>query len=435
MRELRIAVIGAGSTYTPELITGFIERCDRLRVGSFVFCDTDADRNEILAGLARRMLKRAGMNAEIVLCEDYRQAVRGADYVIAQVRIGKMPARVKDERIPMRYGLLGQETTGLGGLSCALRTVPFIRAVAQEMKTACPDAWLINFSNPSGLVAEAVLGAVDAKMIGLCNIPVKMASEASALLGGAPADCEFVGLNHLCWLTGVYSGGEERLSQILAMPLEQSGLNNIPDMKYTPGQLRAIGGFPCGYLNYYYFREEMVKQCLDEEKTRGEVCLELERRLLELYADPDTDRPPELLSERGGAMYSEAAVSLLQDIENDSGKTHVVNVQNGGVLPFLRPTDVAELKCRITRGGAEPLRLRGEPGEHVIGMIQAVKAYERLAARAALTGDYNAALAAVMTHPLTGGSPRAKDALDELLLAHREYLPQFEEAFRENGIG
>lgn len=430
MREFKTAVIGAGSTYTPELISGFIERAGRLGARSFAFCDTDTERGEILAGMARRMFRRAGVSVEIEATGDLREAVRGASYVLAQIRVGKMPARILDEKIPLRHGLLGQETTGLGGLSCALRTIPVVHGILEATEElAEPGAWLINFSNPSGLVAEALLGRrPDARVIGLCNIPVKMRSAAAGLLRmDGLADCDFAGLNHLCWMTGVFKDGRELLSDILSRPIESSGLNNIPDMEYTPAQLRAIGGFPCGYLNYYYFREEMLARCMAEEKTRGEVCLELERRLLEIYADPAVDTPPELLKKRGGAMYSQAAVSLIEAIELDSGAEHVVNVRNGGMLPMLAPGDVAELRCRVTRDGPEPLPRRTEPGEHICGLVRSVKAYEKLAARAAFSGEYSDALAAALSHPLSSDIKRTQSALGELMSAHRRYLPQFKD--------
>ncbi len=427
MHSLRIAVIGAGSTYTPELINGFIQRKDRLKVDSFAFCDTDGDRCEVLASLTERMLRRAGIIARVERYDDFRAAVRGADYIITQIRVGKMPARILDERIPLQHGLIGQETTGLGGLSCALRTIPVINDIAHAVRElAAPDAWLINFSNPSGLVTEAVLEAQpDARCIGLCNIPVKLALEARNLLRTDVA-CEFTGLNHLCWMTGIYDGPTEILERLLALPIEQSGLNNIPDMKYTPEELRAVGGFPCGYLNYYYHKNEMLLKCQEEKETRGEICLALERQLLALYADPATDTAPELLKKRGGAMYSTAAVGLMDALENDTGAIHVVNVRNRGALPILRPEDVAEIRCRVTRDGADPLPLRSHPTEHITGLVQAVKAYERLAARAALRGSYPDALAAALSHPLAGDFSRTKVVLDALLDAHKANLkPSF----------
>lgn len=426
MREISVAVIGAGSTYTPELMEGFIRRRDLLRVRRFMFCDIDPERLEILASFAERMLRAAGMDAAVERYADRREAIRGADYVLAQIRVGKMPARILDEKIPLKYGMLGQETTGIGGLVNGLRTVPVIVALARDMEELCPEAWLINFSNPSGMVAEAVLNHTGIRSAGLCNVPFKMVREAKSLLrAGDDFDYDFMGLNHLCWLTGAYSGGTEMISRLLSMPLEESGLANIPDMKYTPQQLRAMGGFPCGYLNYYYYRSEMTKKCLQADKTRGEICLELEKKLLDIYRDETVCEKPELLSQRGGAYYSEAAVSLLESVENDTGAVHVVNVKNAGAAPFLPPDAVVETRCRVGRGGMEPLPSRVEISPHIRGMMQAVKAYERLAVDAALTGSFVSALSALMTHPLTCDLPAAEDALREMLEANRRYLPAF----------
>lgn len=431
MRPITVAVIGAGSTYTPELMEGFIKRKDVLSVRRFLFYDTDPERLEILAAMSQRMLRAGGSPSPVLRCAGLPDALDGADYVLAQVRVGKMPARISDERLPLKYGMLGQETTGIGGLMNGLRTVPVITELAQAMERLCPDAWLINFSNPSGLVAEAVLSHSGIRMAGLCNVPFKMAREARALLGEPERfDYDFMGLNHLCWLTGAYIDGSEVLQRLLSMPLEESGLANIPDMAYTPAQLRAMGGFPCGYLNYYYHRSEMVQRCLAAERTRGEICLELEAKLLALYRDETVCAKPALLAQRGGAYYSEAAVSLLEAIETDSGAVQVVNVQNRGAAPFLPPDAVVETRCVVRRRSITPLPSRAGISPHIQGLMQAVKSYERLAVRAALSGDGEAALSALMTHPLTGDLASAEPALREMLEANRRYLPRFEPYFK-----
>jgi 6-phospho-beta-glucosidase len=435
MREISIAVIGAGSTYTPELMQGFIERKDVLCVKRFMFCDTDKERLETLAAFAERMLKKAGISSKVERFSDMRKAIAGADYVLAQVRVGKMPARIIDESIPLKFGMLGQETTGIGGMVNGLRTVPVILELAKAMEELVPDAWLINFSNPSGMVAEAVLNNSSIKMAGLCNAPFKMVREAKALLGACDGfDYDFMGLNHLCWLTGVYVNGTEMLSKLLSMPLEESGLANIPDMEYSPAQLRAMGGFPSGYLNYYYHRGEMTKKCLEAEKTRGEICLDIERELLEMYRDKNVCDKPALLEKRGGAYYSEAAVSLLESLENDRNDVHVVNVKNCGTASFLPPDAVVETRCTVGRAGICPLPPRKQSSVHIQGMMQAVKAYERLAVKAAIEGDFEAALAALMTHPLTCDLECAEPALIEMLDANKKYLPRFAGYFDKEGV-
>lgn len=436
MRSVSVAVIGAGSTYTPELVEGFIARSAVLPVRRLMFCDTDPVRLNTLADFSERMLAKHGVRTAIERYTDAEQALVGADYVLAQIRVGKMPARIRDEKIPLKYGLLGQETTGIGGMLNGLRTVPVIVSLAKAMERICPDAWLINFSNPSGMVAEAVLSHSDIRMAGLCNAPFKMVREAKTRLGAeGELDYDFMGLNHLCWLTGVYVDGEERLGRLLTLPLEESGLANIPDMAYSPAQLRAVGGIPVGYLNYYYHRDEMLEQCLKAEKTRGEVCLEIERELLAYYGDGVSDTKPALLEKRGGAYYSEAAVALVRALESDGEECHVVNVRNAGTAPFLPAEAVVETRCAVGRGEIRPLPLRRPVSQHIRGLMQVVKAYEVLAVRAALEGNYEAALAALMTHPLTCDVHRAEPALQEMLLANRALLPAFEPYFRERGEG
>jgi 6-phospho-beta-glucosidase len=425
MKVKRVAVIGAGSSYTPELIEGLISHARTFELSQLAFSDVDHERGAIIAAFAKRMFEAAKLPVEVLFTGEAREAIAGAEFVLAQVRVGKMAARVLDERIPMKYGLLGQETTGLGGMVCAFRTIPVIMEIARAIEELAPEAWLINFSNPSGLVAEAVSNATGAKIIGLCNVPLKLIKGAKELLGESGFDFDFVGLNHLCWLTGAYINGEEQLSKILDKPLELSGLANIPDMPYPMEQLRSMGAIPCGYLNYYCFHEEMVKKTIQAEKTRGEICLDLEKELFEMYKDISVCAKPAALSKRGGELYSEAAVSLMDSIANDTKDIHVVNVQNQGTLPFLDPTDVSECKCLVDSNGPHPLPQNRLPNESIIGLVQIVKAYEKLVCKAALTGSYEMALAAINTNPLTLGKANAKLAMDEMLRKSKDYLPQF----------
>lgn len=434
MRSLKIAVIGSGSTYTPELIKGFIDRKELLNIGSLYLCDIDCQKNEIVSGLLRRMLYSAGLRPEIVLTSSVEDSVKSADYVITQMRVGLMEARILDEKIPLKYGLLGQETTGIGGLINALRTVPVALSIASKIERLAPNAWLINFANPSGLVAEAILNRTKVKAAGVCNVPYRMIKEARSFVEGkGNFDYDFVGLNHLCWLNGAYIDGKDVLPYVLNMPLEKSGLSNIPDMKYEPEFLKTIGAIPCGYLNYYYFREEAIKKCMEADKTRGEICRSLEEELLELYKDENLKEKPEILDKRGGAFYSEAAVSLIEAIENDRNDIQVVNVKNNGVFPFLQPSDVVETRCRITRGGIIPLSPKKKPQQHMIGLMQAVKSYEKLAIEAAVTGSFEKAMEALLVHPLIGDYYQAKSALKEMLNANRDFLPQFDGYFKKKG--
>ncbi len=424
---MKIAVIGAGSTYTPELINGFIARADSLKIDEFCFMDIDQHKQGIVAAFAQRMLKAAGMNAKVKLTGSLQEAVAGADFVIGQIRVGLLEARIKDEKIPLKYNLLGQETTGIGGMMNALRTIPVIMNIAREIERLAPNAWFINFSNPSGIIAEALLHHSCVKTIGLCNGPINMIKDARTKVpeGTKQFDYDFVGLNHLCWITAIYADGREILRELFKDEIESIALKNIPGRKYTPDLMGATGGIPISYLNYYYFREQQIEKCKLAEKTRGEICVDIENELLELYSDPSLVSKPEILDKRGGALYSEAAVSVIDSIVNDKGDIHVVNVLNNGAYEFMNREDVVEVKCTVGKDGPVPVKLRNFSNEYIIGMMKAVKMYEKLTIKAALNGSFNDALSALMVHPIIGDYDKAQPALKEMLWANRDYLPQF----------
>lgn len=427
MRALKIAVIGSGSTYTPELIQGFIKRRDVLKVSSLYMMDIDRQKNEIVSGFVHRMLANSGMAPELVLTESLEEAICGADYVFGQIRVGFLDARIRDEKIPLKYGLLGQETTGAGGFMNALRTVPVILHIARLVERLSPDAWFINFSNPSGINAQAVLDHTNARLIGLCNVPMVLLRDATLRLppGTKRFDYDYVGLNHLAWLTAIYADGREILQEQLDKGVEIPGMKNTPAIPYPPGMLRQIGGIPANYPSYFYFRDAHIRMCQEAEQCRGEVCSVLEKALLELYCDPKRREKPALLDQRGGAYYSEAAVSLLDAIENDRNEFHVLNVQNRGAFHFMDEDDVVEVKCIVNRQGVTPVPLGSFDNQHIIGLMRAVKAYERLTVEAAMTGSYSAALQALLVNPLVGDYHKAKGVLDEMLEANRAYLPAF----------
>lgn len=427
MNASKIAIIGAGSTYTPELIDGFLHRTESLKLDSLWFMDINLEKTAIVAALCRRMLQARGLSIPIHVTDNLEAAVEGAHYVLGQVRVGQLDARIRDERIPLAYNLLGQETTGAGGFMKALRTIPVIMQVARTMERLAPKAWLINFSNPSGILAEAVGNHSDIRMMGLCNGPINMLRDARSRLpeGTRHFDYDFIGLNHLCWLTGIYADGREILQDQLGDIKGSTGFRNIPDVPYPPDLLRVMQGIPIGYLNYYYFRDETVQKCKSVEKTRGEVCQDIEAELLALYKDPELAQKPSVLDKRGGALYSEVAISLIDAIENDRNEIHVVDVRNQGAIPFMADHDVVETKCLINHSGATPLPYRGVLNPHIAGLMQAIKAYEKLTVKAGLEGDLTAALSALLVHPLIGDYQRAKPLLDDMLKANRDFLPQF----------
>jgi len=422
---LKAAVIGAGSTYTPELIEGFIDRRENLPFDSIALMDTGKERLEVVGGLAKRQFEKSGFSCEVILTDDIDRALEGASFVFAQIRAGRMAARIKDERIPLKYGLLGQETTGAGGFMNALRTTPIIMDIAARIKRLSADgAWLINFSNPSGIIAEAILNYTDINMIGLCNCPINMVKDVADTLGTSDFSYEYVGLNHLSWITSVVLHGQtENLVPALTGSISTT-MKNVPGIDYDPALLRAVPYIPSSYLSYYYARGEQVQKCLEAEKTRGEICLGIEDALIEQYADAGLNVKPPELAQRGGALYSTAAVSAVESIMCDKLELHVVSAKNNGAVPFMDDSDVVEVLCKLGKNGltTQPVHVYNE---YIIGIMRAVKAYEKLTALAAIQGDRDVALAALMAHPLIGDYAKAAPLLDEMLEANREFVPRF----------
>ncbi|MCL2221577.1 MAG: 6-phospho-beta-glucosidase [Oscillospiraceae bacterium] len=421
----KIAVIGAGSTYTPELIEGLVERAQALQIESVSLMDIDRPALDLLGGLAKRQLEKGGFKGEVELTEDLHRALDGAKVIFAQIRPGKMEGRIRDEKIPLKYGLLGQETTGAGGFMQALRTVPVIMDLVADMKRLSEsDAWLINFSNPSGIIAEAVLNKTDANMVGLCNCAINMVKGIADAIGTREFDYEYVGLNHLSWITSVVKHGEtENIVSNLAGKADTSMKNN-PVAHIDPALFGAVPYIPSSYLNYYYSRSEQVKLCLEAEKCRGEICVEIEAKLREQYADPNLNIKPPELAQRGGSMYATAAVSAAESIILDKDEIHVVAAKNNGAVPFMDDSDAVEVLSRLGKDGITPLPVKVY-NDYVVGLMRAVKAYEKLTVRAALEGDRDIALAALMAHPLVGDIAKALPLLNEMLEANKEYLPRF----------
>lgn len=427
MNDLKIAIIGAGSTYTPELIDGFIKRKNELPVTSFYLMDIDRRKLGIVGKFVKRMLDANDIKCKFVMTEDLKTAVKNADFVLAQVRVGKLDARIKDEKIPLKYDLIGQETTGIGGFMKALRTIPVMMEIAEYIENYSPDAWLINFSNPSGIIAEALLNNTNVKTISLCNVPIIMKKEAlQRVPEEAKSVCiDYVGLNHLSWITGIYCDGREVLQDQLLDKYDFVNMKNIPKMDIDKELIKSIRSIPSSYLQYYYYRERQLQHMKDEKKCRGEVCLEIEEELLKLYQQPELKEKPAILDKRGGHLYSDVAVSLVSAIYNNKNEEHIVNVKNNGALDFMANDDVVEINCIVNKNGVTPLPLKNLDNDHIKGMMRVIKAYEKHTVKAGIHGDYNEALNALLIHPLVGDFRKAKGALDELLEAHKEFLPQF----------
>jgi 6-phospho-beta-glucosidase len=419
---IKVAVIGGGSTYTPELVEGLANRRERLPIDELVLHDIDAARRETVGGLAGRMLKRMDWTGRLTLTDDAAAAMDGAAFVLIQLRIGGQAARLLDETLPLRFGTIGQETTGAGGLAKALRTVPVILELAElARRHASPDAWIVDFTNPVGIVTQALVDAGH-RAIGLCNVAISLQRRMARQLGIDPADLilEHVGLNHLSWITAARVDGVDRLPEVL----ERHGAEIASDLKLPVERLRALGAVPSYYLRYYYATDEVLAEQHGGYR-RAEEVMELERRLLEMYADPHLDTKPALLDDRGGAFYSEAAAQLLASLHDGAGDIQVVDVRNGTAVAELAPDEVVEVASLIDRDGAHPIQLPPMDAG-MLALVRAVKDYERLAVRAAQSGARDDVQRALEAHPLVG--PRIGDVrplLDALLDANRVYLPQF----------
>lgn len=434
-KTIKIATIGGGSSYTPELVEGFIKRYNELPLRELWLVDVEEGKEklEIVGQLARRMFEKAGLPVEVHLTLDRKEALKDADFVTTQFRVGLLDARAKDERIPLKYGVLGQETNGPGGLFKGLRTIPVILDIVKNMRDLCPNAWLVNFTNPAGMVTEAVLRYTDhRKVVGLCNVPIGMEMGIAKLLKveHSRVRIDFAGLNHMVYGLDVFVDGESVKNQVIELltnPENSSFVKNIQGYGWEPEFLRALNALPCPYHNYYYKTREMVDKDIKNAETvgtRAEVVKKLEDDLFELYKDPNLSIKPPQLEKRGGAYYSDAAVRLISSIYNDKGDIQPVNTMNNGSIASIPNDSAVEVSCVITKDGPKPI-VMGDLPISVRGLVQQIKSFERVACEAAVTGDYDLAILALTINPLVASDQVAKQIVDEMLEAHKKYLPQF----------
>jgi 6-phospho-beta-glucosidase len=424
--QIKVCVIGAGSSYTPELIEGLVETWDELPVRKLSLMDINPERLEIIGGLAKRMISAGEREIELEITQDRQQAIRGSRFVINQIRVGGMEARIKDEKIPLRFGVIGQETTGPGGFAKALRTIPVVLSIAEDIQKFAPGAILINFTNPAGLITEALSRYSSVDVIGLCNLPIGAEMRISQALGveRSQLKLDWIGLNHLNWIRGAQVDGEDVWNQVFEQELHKARQSPPDGWNFSADLLSSLGMIPCGYLNYYYHHPTVLDKQRKAERTRGEQVQEIERNLLKLYRDPELKEKPSLLEKRGGAYYSKAAISLLSAIANDKREIHIVNIRNQGAVPGLPHDVVVEIPAVIGAQTVKPLEVQPMPDE-IGGLVHMVKAYEVLAAAAGAHGDRRKALQALLTHPLTPSFSAAQGLLEALLEAHKAHLPQF----------
>jgi 6-phospho-beta-glucosidase len=414
---MKLVIVGGGSSYVPELVDGLIRQYAALPVAELCLIDINEQRLNILGGLSRRMLAKAGLPAMVTTTADQRRALEGATFVNCLIRVGGMEARVNDERIPLKHGLIGQETTGPGGMMKALRTIPVMLDLANEMTQICPDAWLINYTNPSGIIAEALGKHSQVRYISLCSGPKGWSQAILNLMGVDPAraNVDWVGLNHLGFATRVWVDGKDVTEKAVAAVAGHWSI----DAEW----LRTLGAIPASYLRYYYHRDLVMQEASQPGyRTRGEQVKEVEAELLRQYSDANLAEKPELLKKRGGGGYADVALAAMLAIHYNRAERQITQVLNQGAVDDIPPDASVEIPCLVDSMGPHPLRMGAIPLP-IRGLIQAVKAYESLTVQAAVEGSRHVAMQALMAHPLIPSWEVAKPLMEEMLAANRSWLP------------
>lgn len=424
----KLTVIGGGSSYTPELLDGFIRQREDLSVDEIVLFDIDQERLAIIAALAKRMFAHAGLQTRVEIEQDRREAIAGADFIISQIRVGQIAARILDERIPLKYHLLGQETVGVGGLFNALRTIPVALAIARDVAELAPGAWLLNFTNPSGIITEALIkySGLD-RVIGLCNVPINSQRAAAELLGVEAERLwlDWIGLNHLAWIRGIFLDGRQVLPEWIERLEDSPAPSVVEHFPFSSRMISELGLLPTSYLRYYYDTQGAIEAVQRAGKTRGEVVQELEKALFARYRDPELTANPEELKLRGGAFYSDAAMRLIISLITDKRDIQILITCNNGAIEGL-PQDVSvEVPAVVGAHGVTPLA-RGEPPLQIKALLHTVKLSESLVIEAAVNGSRRLLLHALLANPLVEGYAPASQIMEEMLQAHRCYLSQFQ---------
>jgi 6-phospho-beta-glucosidase len=428
---MKVTVIGGGSTYTPELVNGFLARIESFPISELCLMDINEERLEIVGGFAQRMVAHKGNPFKVTLSTNQREAVSDASYVTTQLRVGMMEARKKDEYLGLRHGLIGQETTGIGGMAKALRTIPVLLSIANDIHEVAPGAPLVNFTNPAGLVTEALFRyAPDVTAVGVCNVPIttkmgiieELEKSTGRTIPPASAHLDTLGLNHLTWHRGFTVEGEEMWPVIIDGFI--SGLKKDENPEWPPRTIEILRMMPNYYLQYFYQTEKKLKTQNEWPPSRAEQVIEIEKELLLQYANPELMAPPDDLMKRGGAYYSTLATQLLNAHYNDLGERHIVNVRHNGAVEGWPSDWVLEMPATVNRKGFHPISVDPLP-EVCFGLIAQVKSYEILTAMAAVTGDRDIAYEALLANPIGPAADKIQDVLDDMLETHHDNLPQF----------
>ena len=413
-KKLKIAVIGAASTYTPEFVDSFIKNYNEVPLEEFYLMDIDRDKLSIIEKFVNRMVQAKNIPLKIKSGTDLSEALKESDFVVLQIRVEGLNARYRDETVPLEFGCIGQETTGAGGFACAMRTIPAILDICKTAERYCPDAWIINFTNPSGIITEAISKHTLMKVIGLCNIPIFIKGKIaeSFNVSDETVDFDYVGLNHLSWFTDIRVEGKTVLKNLIEEGIKIK-LANMPDFPVDDDLVKTIGFLPSPYLKYYYHHDRILKE--QAGKTRAEKVMEIEKNLLELYNDPSLTEKPKELEERGGACYSRAAFSIISSILNNKGEKHIVNIPNDGIFIDLPSDAIIETPVKLYSSGYKLLSKGSMLPLPVKGLIESVKSYESLTVEASIKSSYELALMALIAHPLVGQYEKARPLLDAIL--------------------
>lgn len=440
MEGIKIVTIGGGSSYTPELVEGLINRYDKMPIREYWLVDIEEgqEKLDIIYELTKRMIKKAGLPIEVHKTINRREALKDADFVTTQFRVGQLDARYLDESIPAKYGLVGQETNGAGGMMKAFRTIPVIFDIIDDCRELCPNAWIINFTNPAGLVTEAVIEHANwPRFVGVCNVPYHTEKMFADLLGVEKKDVRinFAGLNHMVFGLDIFLKGKSVKQKILdeVLPNAKVTMQNIMDIPWNVDFLRGLDMIPCSYHRYYFQKEEMLEHLLEDyknHKTRAEVVKQVEHDLFEKYKDVNLDVKPEELSKRGGAHYSDVACNLILGIYSNDETIQVVNTLNNGAISSLPDNVVVEVSSVITSEGPKPIAMGPLPPA-AQGIVSQIKAFEQLTVKAALSGKYEDAFVALAINPLMQSEKLTKVVLDEMLIANKKHLPQFKEVIEK----
>jgi 6-phospho-beta-glucosidase len=429
---LKITVIGAGSSYTPELFADLAAEAEPLNVEQVVLMDLNAERAAFVANLSEKLVKASGQEIKVSGIVDLEEAIHGADFILLQIRVGGLSARVRDEKLPMEFGMVGNETTGAGGFVCALRTISATLEIARVIERLSPNAWVFNLSNPAGIVTETLLKNTNLKVMGFCNIPINTTYALAEVLGVSPETVQLdsFGLNHLSWVRRVFVDGEERLQPLIAETCATDSIlyrRGIVDDFMEPDFFRTLAMIPSWYVRYFYFPEQTLEEDRGQAQSKGEKDMQAEARLSEIFSTAGYDEEArQILSSKGGAQYYLPVLQAIHAIVNDSGDMIVADVRNGTALPDLPPNVCVEVPARIFRERTEPLPIGAMPLS-VRGLVQTVKAYEELTIQAALTGSRDIAIEALMANPLVGSFGKASRFFDRVLENEHAYIPQFYE--------